>query len=572
MAASDQDWDEEVDLLVFGSGAGGLSAALVGSLRGLKVKLCEKTDFVGGTSAVSGGAIWIVASTQAMRAGYRDSGELGRIYLKHELGKYARDDLIDAYIANGAKMLDLLEEKTDVLFDSVSMPDYHAESPGGMPAGRVLVAKPFDGRSLRADFKVLAYPLQRLLAFGGMMVASSEIPMMLRPFHSLSYFRVFMRNIFRIAMDRVLYPRGTQLYNGNALIGRLFLSLRKSGAAVHLNHSLSELIVKDDCVIGALIKTPTGFKKVKATCGVVLATGGAAHCSELQKSLMVNFPHHHTIAHVGSTGDGLTAAMHIGGTIDHDVATPAVWSPASVLSKSDGSKVVFPYGYLDRGKPGAIAVNRQGVRFVNEAHSYQDVVKAMFDTTPTGQVPQAHLICDSHFIYKYGLGMVRPHHMGLKSFLKSGYLLKASSLKSMANAIGVDPENLVATVNRHNFFASTGVDEDFGKGRTAFNAFNGDPTVQPNSNLSPISKAPFYALPITPATLSVSVGLKTNANAQVINGSNAVVSGLYACGNDMASVMRGCCPGGGVVLGPAMVFGYLAAMHASTNKHNPIVA
>lgn len=572
MSTSDQDWDEEVDLLVFGSGAGGLSAALVGSLQGLKVKLCEKTDFVGGTSAVSGGAIWIVASTQAMRAGYRDSSEQGRIYLKHELGVYARDDLIEAYIASGAKMVDLLEEKTDVLFDSVSMPDYHAESPGGMPAGRVLVAKPFDGRSLHSDFKVLAYPLQRLLAFGGMMVASSEIPMMLRPFHSLSYFQVFMRNIFRIAMDRIFYPRGTQLYNGNALIGRLFLSLRKTGAAIHVNNSLSELIVKDACVIGALIKTPTGLKKVKATCGVVLATGGAAHSSNLQKSLMANFPHNHTIAHVGSTGDGLTAAMHIGGTIDHDVATPAVWSPASVLTNNDGSKVVFPYGYLDRGKPGAIAVNSEGMRFVNEALSYQDVVKAMFDATPMGLVPKAHLICDSNFMYKYGLGMVRPHHIGLKTFLKSGYLLKESSLNSMANAIGVDPENLVATVNRHNYFASIGVDEDFGKGSTAFNAFNGDPTVKPNSNLSPILKAPFYALPITPATLSVSIGLKTNANAQVINGSNAVVNGLYACGNDMASVMRGCCPGGGVVLGPAMVFGYLAALHASTNKLKPKIA
>ena len=572
MSTSDQDWDEEVDLLVFGSGAGGLSAALVGSLQGLKVKLCEKTDFVGGTSAVSGGAIWIVASTQAMRAGYRDSSEQGRIYLKHELGAYARDDLIEAYIASGAKMVDLLEEKTDVLFDSVSMPDYHAESPGGMPAGRVLVAKPFDGRSLRSDFKVLAYPLQRLLAFGGMMVASSEIPMMLRPFHSLSYFQVFMRNIFRIAMDRVFYPRGTQLYNGNALIGRLYLSLRKSGAAIQVNNSLSELVVKDACVIGALIKTPKGLKKVKATCGVVLATGGAAHSSNLQKSLMANFPHNHTIAHVGSMGDGLTAAMHIGGTIDHDVATPAVWSPASVLTKNDGSKVVFPYGYLDRGKPGAIAVNSEGMRFVNEALSYQDVVKAMFDATPMGQVPKAHLICDSNFMYKYGLGMVRPHHIGLKKFLKSGYLFKESSLSSMANAIGVDPENLVASVTRHNYFASIGVDEDFGKGSTAFNAFNGDPTVKPNSNLSPILKAPFYALPITPATLSVSIGLKTNANAQVINGSNAVVNGLYACGNDMASVMRGCCPGGGVVLGPAMVFGYLAAMHASTNKLKSKVA
>ena len=556
-------WDEQVDLLVFGSGAGGLSAALVGSLLGQKVMLCEKTALVGGTSATSGGAIWIVASTQAARVGYQDSLAQGRTYLQHELGRYARHDLIDAFTDSGSAMVDFLEAKSAVQFDVVSMPDYHAESPGGMAAGRTLTAKPFDGRKLGADFQFLAPPLRKLMVLGGMMLASSEIPMMLRPLQSPQALWVFARNLCRYAKDRLGYQRGTRLYNGNALVGRLLLSLRQAGAEICRKTALLELIVEEGRVQGAWIQTSTGRKRVKATRGVVLATGGAAHSSDLQKTLMKNFPHQHTIAHYGSTGDGLKVAMAVGGAIDNEVATPAVWSPASVLTERDGSTTVFPYGYLDRGKPGAIAVNAQGLRFVNEANSYQDVVQAMYAFTPVGQVPRAHLICDSEFLKKYGLGLVRPRHIGLHSHLKAGYLFEAPSLAALANKIGVDVRQLKATVDRHNGFCTTGIDEDFAKGSTAFNYFNGDARAKPNPNLGFIAKAPFYALPITPATLSVSVGLKTNADAQVLNSQDQAIEGLYACGNDMASVMRGCCPGGGVVLGPAMVFGYRAALHAA---------
>jgi 3-oxosteroid 1-dehydrogenase len=236
------------------------------------------------------------------------------------------------------------------------------------------------------------------------------------------------------------------------------------------------------------------------------------------------------------------------------------------MKERDGSTTVFPYGYLDRGKPGAIAVDGKGKRFVNEANSYHDVVQAMYRNTQTGAVPRAHLICDSTFIKRYGIGIIRPHDLTLRSYVKAGYVIKAASLQGLGRRIAVDPAVLASTVAKHNEFARTGIDAEFGKGSTAFNRANGDARVKPNCNLAAIERAPFYALPVTPATLGASVGLKTNGNAQVLNERGVPIGGLYALGNDATSVMAGYCPGGGVTLGPAMVFAYRAAVHSQAQR------
>jgi 3-oxosteroid 1-dehydrogenase len=319
-------------------------------------------------------------------------------------------------------------------------------------------------------------------------------------------------------------------------------------------------------VTGAVIGTAAGMRRVRARLGVVLATGGPAQRSALQQELMQEFPHDHTIAHIGDTGDGVRAALGAGGSIDRNVSTPAVWTPASVMRERDGTTTVFPYGYLDRGKPGAIAVDASGKRFVNEACSYHDVVQAMYRNTPRGIVPRAHLVCDSRFIKRYGFGVIRPHDITLRSYVAAGYVIEAATLQELAGKIGVDGRQLDETVATHNRYAETGSDEQFGKGTTAFNRSNGDPTVGPNPNLKPIEAAPFYALPITPATLGTSIGLKTDRNSQVLDGAGAPIAGLYACGNDMTSVMAGFCPGGGVTLGPAMVFAYRAVRHAIADR------
>ncbi len=562
--------EETTDLLVIGSGAAGLTAALVARLHGLSVIVCEKAPHLGGTSATSGGAIWIAASSQAARAGYCDSIEQGRTYLRFETGEHAREDLIDAFLQSGPAMVDLLEQHTEVLFDPVPVPDYHAESPGGVTAGRVLIARPFDGRRLGADFRRLAAPMPRLMVLGGMMVGFAEIPMLLRPLQSWAALRLVARNLGRYALDRLHHPRGTRLLNGNALMARLLASLRQHHVDIRTGTSLLELLAEGARVGGAVFQCGTGRKTIRARRAVVLATGGAAQDGALRQDLMRDFPHRAVVAQQHSTGDGVHAALAAGGQIDRHVSSPAVWTPASVLRESDGSTTVFPYGYLDRGKPGAIAVNSAGQRFVNEALSYHDVVQAMYRDAPSGVVPRAHLVCDSAFVRRYGLGMIRPHDPTLSAYVRRGYVLRADTLEELATRIGADAHQLLATVARHNAFAGTGVDLDFGKGSTAFNRANGDPSVGPNPNLRAIGQPPFFALPITPATLGVSIGLKTNADAQVLNLHDDPIAGLYACGNDTSSVMRGYCPGGGVTLGPAMVFAYRAAQHAAGTPAAPV--
>jgi 3-oxosteroid 1-dehydrogenase len=560
-------WDEETDLLVLGSGAAGLTAALVAAVRGLRVILCEKASVLGGTTATSGGAIWIAGSSQAARAGYADSIERGREYLCNELGRHANHELIDAFTLSGPEAVDFLERNTEVQFDVVPLPDYHAETPGGMVAGRVLIAKPYDGRRLGAHFRLLAAPMKRLMVLGGMMVGFAEIPIMIRPLQSFHAFTTTSKILLRYARDRLRHPRGTRLLNGNALVARFMASLLNASASLRTHAKLLELVVRDGRVQGALIEMAGGARRIRALRGVLLATGGAAQRSSLQRDLMRDFPHEHTIATAGATGDGVSAALDAGGAIDRDISSPAVWTPASVMKEKDGSTTVFPYGYLDRGKPGAIAIDANGKRFVNEANSYHDVVQAMYRNTRPGAVPRAHLVCDADFIKRYGLGIIRPHDLTLRSYVRAGYVMKAASLQELAQKIGVDAGALAATIVKHNEFARIGIDADFGKGSTAFNRANGDARVKPNCNLRAIARAPFYALPITPATLGASIGLKTDRNAQVLNDRGEPIVGLYAIGNDATSVMAGYCPGGGVTLGPAVVFAYRAVLHAQAERN-----
>jgi succinate dehydrogenase/fumarate reductase flavoprotein subunit len=562
-------WDEETDLLVFGSGAAGLTAALVGAERGCRVMVCEKADQFGGTTATSGGAIWIAGSSQAARAGHSDSPEQGREYLWNETGAHANRTRIDAFVRAGPALVDLLERTTEVQFDVVPLPDYHAETRGGVTAGRVLIAKPYDGRALGNDFSLLASPRPPFMVLGGMMVGFAEIPMLTRPLQSWAALRHTCSILTRYAADRIRYPRGTRLVNGNALVARLFASLRKRSIDLRRSAGIINLVYEDGRVQGAEIRTAKGVRRVRATRGVVLATGGAARCSALHANLMGNFPHDHTLAAPTVTGDGVMAALAVGAALDRNVSSPGVWTPASVMRESNGSLTVFPYGYLDRGKPGAIAVNQQGLRFCNEANSYHDVVQAMYRETRAGEVPRAFLICDADFIRRYGFGLIRPHDLRLRRFLRAGYVTRASTLNDLARKIGVPASALEQTVIRHNGYARSGVDEDFGKGSTAFNRANGDARAKPNCNLAELKSSPFYALPITPATIAISVGLNTNEHAQVLSPEGRPIDGLYACGNDATSVMAGYCPGGGVTIGPAMVFGSLAAEHAASIRTEP---
>jgi 3-oxosteroid 1-dehydrogenase len=272
------------------------------------------------------------------------------------------------------------------------------------------------------------------------------------------------------------------------------------------------------------------------------------------------------MAFEGDTGDGQRAARAVGADIDRDLSSPCLWTPSSLLTERDGKKVPVIYGYLDRGRPGVIAVDPTGKRFVNESNSYHDIVSALFDRRAElgAGASNFHFICDAAFVRKNGLGAIRPwpFSRSLVPFVRRGYISAAATVRELASEIGIDPEALAETVDRHNGFARTGVDSDFGKGSTSFNRVWGDPKVGPNPNLTPISTAPFVALPILPATLGTAVGLRTNGDAQVLDPAGNVILGLFACGNEMASAMRGFYPGGGITIGPAIVFAHRAVLKA----------
>ena len=269
-------------------------------------------------------------------------------------------------------------------------------------------------------------------------------------------------------------------------------------------------------------------------------------------------PHQHSLASEENTGDAIRAAREVGGAVDHALASPGFWTPASIARGYGGREIVYPYGHLDRGKPGAVIVRRSGRRFVNEADSYHHVVLAMFEQQVLRPEDAAFLVCDHEFICRYGLGLVKPAPFPHWPHLRNGYLQRASTLIDLARQIGVDGHALASEVARHNGFAQAGIDDDFHKGKTAFNRYNGDDRGQPNACLLPIATAPFYAIEIVPCTIGTAVGLRTDADARVTDAQGRAIPGLFAVGNDMASVVRGAYPGPGITIGPAIVFAYRA--------------
>ena len=554
-------WDDETDLLVAGSGIAGCSAAIFARQRGLEVLVCEKTPVVGGTSATSGGFIWVPGTAQAKAAGAEDSIDLARTYLRHELGSYYRADLVDAFLEAGPEAVATIQRGTEVAFDFAPWPDYHANQVGGVVRGRVLATRGFDGRKLGADFELLRPPIARLMLLGGLSIDKRKVDEFLSPFRSVSAFTSVVKTLARYAMDRLRYSRGTDINGGNAMMARMLLSLRQLNARLWTQAPLLELISEGGAVVGARVQHEGRQKRIRARRGVFLATGGFPHNAKMREELGPRHPHHHSVGWQANVGEGIEAGRRIGGVIDHEVCGPGLWQPSSLLKHPDGREETILYGYLDRGKPGLIAVDASGKRFVNESNSYHDIVEAMFrHGVATGN--RFHFICDREFVFKRGLGMIRPFRPSLDPYVRQGYIAVADSLEELARQIGVDPAGLSETVKRHNEYARTGVDPEFRRGENPFNSILlGDPAFKPNPNLGPIQKPPFVALRMVPSTLGTSIGLKTNADMQVLDQTDRPIPGLYAGGQDISAVMRGYYPAGGINLGPALVMAFVAVRH-----------
>jgi succinate dehydrogenase/fumarate reductase flavoprotein subunit len=553
-------WDLEVDLLVVGAGAAGMTAALVGALEGLKTVLCEKSNMVGGTTATSAGTVWIPGSVQSKAAGVPDTIEAARNYLAEILGEDANDERLTTYLATGPSVLEYLEKRTSVSFiPPMVHPDYHA-LPGAAVGGRALGAAPFDGRKLGYDFVRLRPPRREFLVLGGMMVGKNDIPSLLHPFRTRENFAHATRLLARQAHDRISYRRGTRLIMGNALIARLLHSLKQFAVEIRYQSPLRELVEGGGRIVGAIFSDADGEVAVRAKRGVVLATGGIGWNRELRDRLFPEGTRRYSLSPESNTGDGVLAAEKVQGQIEQDIRSPALWMPSSVMQQPDGHTSVFPHIMLDRAKPGLMAVNGSGRRFVNEANSYHDFVEAMLRSQTTGPSIPSYLICDRSFIRDYGLGLIHPGTRDLSRYIRSGYLFCGDNIANLAKEIGVDSGALAETTERYNRAAATGIDEDFGRGASELNRFNGDPLNKPNPCIRKIGPGQYFAVAVWPSDLASSAGLRTDVNGRVLTSERQPIPGLYAAGNDAASIFRGTYPGPGTMIGPAMVFAWRAAM------------
>jgi succinate dehydrogenase/fumarate reductase flavoprotein subunit len=555
--------DRHVDLLVLGSGAAGMTAALTAATLGLDVLVVEKTEVVGGTSARSAGSLWVPNSRHSPPG--RDSPDNALRYLRAILGNRLDETRVRAFLSAAPEMVAFLEDNTAVAFRAYTHhPDYRATVEGATLSGRVLEPVPFDASVLGSDFAKLRPPLPEFMLLGGMMVDRTDIGHLLDATRSLASLRHSLGLLARYGGDRLRFRRGARLVMGNALVGRLYHSLRQRRVPILLSTEALSLTESDGRITGALLASGGERIAVRSRGGVILATGGFSQNPEMRRHLLPPAACPHSPVAEGAQGNGIALGEAAGGRQSVGEGN-GFWSPVSLRRRRDGSMAVFPHLVLDRGKPGLVAVDPQGRRFVSEAIDYHRFAEAMLAALANSPTRPCFLICDDAFIAKYGLGMVRPRRMNLRQALADGYVRKADTLAALAQSIGVAPETLAQTVARHTGFARSGVDEDFGKGSDAYQQNVGDPLHRPNPCIGAIEQPPFYAMAIYASDIGTSAGLLTNELGQVLREDASPIAGLYACGSDMASIMAGAYPGPGINIGPGMTFGFIAARYAAAD-------
>lgn len=568
--------EHDCDLLVVGSGAGGLSAAVTAAHLGLKVIVVEKDPQFGGTTAWSGGWMWIPRNPLAIEAGIVERMEKPLSYLRRELGDKFDESRARTFLTNGPRMVEFFRKNTALQFiDGNAIPDFHGHTPDAATGGRSICAAPFDARQLGDRLHDLKPPLHETTLWGMGIASGAELRHFLNALHQPASFWYVTKLVLRHWRDLLVHRRGTRLVNGNALIGGLAQSAFDLGVQIRVNTPVVRLLQQpDQRVTGAVVQTPQGEHIIHARCGVVLATGGFPHDPARKQQLLPHAPtghEHWSAGNRGNTGDGLRLGERAGGVVANDLVQAAALAPVSLVPRehmgSEGSTAHFPH-LIERAKPGLIAVTAQGVRFTNEANSYHDMMQGLLAETPAGAKPEAWLICDHAFIRYYGLGAVKPAPMPLGPWLANGYLKRGQSLAELASACGINAQTLQASVQRYNALSQDGKDRDFGRGDTPYNRIQGDAINATrrglrNPCMGPIETGPFYAVKVVMGSLGTFAGLRVNDHAQVINASGQPIPGLYAGGNDLSSMMGGHYPAGGITLGPAMTFGFMAAHHAA---------
>lgn len=539
-------WDHEYDVVVVGSGAAGLAAAVTAGLRGLSALVVEKTELYGGSTALSGGAIWVPGNFHLDEAGLGDTREKARAYLDATVGDRVPAERTDAYLDQGPRMVREFHDRTDVRFMyTPGYADYFPEALGGMAQGRSIEPCIVDFKKLGA----LRHSMRRAgLPTYGLTMTSYDFRFLNMVSRTWAGRRRSLRVGARAAKALV---SGQQLLSlGEALIARLRMSTQKLGGDLWLGTPLTGWVIDADRVTGIRVTRAGKTLTIRAKGGVVLASGGFSHDQELrEKHLPAPTSTAWTHASEGQVGDALRLAGELGAATD---LLDKVWGAPSLCPP--GEKPFFLVA--DRGIPGMVIVNAAGERYANEAAPYHAFVDAMYaaDKEEATTVP-SWLILDARSKARYIFAGLFPGQPFPKRWTQNGFLRQAPTLEELSAKLATP--QLPATVRRFNGFAATGKDADFGRGDSVYDRYYGDPTLL-NPNLAPLDKGPFYAVPVHPGDIGTKGGLVTDAHARVLREDGTPVAGLYASGNCSAAVMGETYPGPGATIGPAMTFSWAA--------------
>lgn len=555
--ASANGWDLETDIVVVGSGAGGMVTAIVAAKNHADVLMVEKGNLYGGTSATSGGVVWVPATYLALKEGAQDSPEEGFQYIRALTAPDVPDENIWAFVRGGPEMMEWLETNTDVKYKATHYVDYHPNLPGGKVSWRSHDPLPINAKVLGPDFEFQQIQHPAASFFGRINWTVEETGPLL--FRTPGWQKIILRLLLRYFLDvpqRLRSRRDRFLTLGSAMMARLKLSFDKAGAKLWRNTPMKELIFENGRVTGVVIEHEGKRMRVHARKGVVLAAGGFERSAEMRKQYLP-VKTDWSGSQPYNTGDGIRAATAIGAATAR--MDSAWWGVSAVVPGEEKTRLMT----YERSLPGCIMVNQAGKRYMNEASSYHVAGHAMIQNDkPGASTIPSYTLFDTNYRNSYPMGPILPGFPDwtLSSALRK-ILIKGNSWEEVAKKAGLPVENVKATIERFNADARVGKDTEFGRGDDPYDRYYGDPKVQPNPTLRALDRPPFYAFPVYPGDIGTNGGLLVDERAQVIDMSGKPIPGLYACGNTTASVMGYSYPAAGATLGPAMTFGYLAARH-----------